>query len=87
MSWLGMRVLPSIVISEQELQAQLDGNKHSQKIPPVYIRMPTSSDEVILFQNLTPPKSPLLRYNPECEEMLEILLKVRHSLILIRIAP
>jgi endoribonuclease Dicer len=75
MSWLGMRVLPSSIISEEDLQTRLKNDSSTTQNPLIYLRTPLSQ-EVILFQKLTPPKSPLLRYDNECEDMLEILLKV-----------
>lgn len=74
MSWLGMRVLPSTTVSQEDLCARLESDAHSSQNPIIYTRI--AGSEAIIFHKLTPPKSPLLRYNSECERTLEILLKV-----------
>lgn len=73
MSWLGVRVLPSKVIPESQLpKSQFDENGK----PIFYMKIPSKA-EVILFANLKPPASPLLRYEADCETELEVLLKVK----------
>jgi len=69
MSWLGMRVLPSKVMKRAELPKDkaLDA-LFFMGIPP--------TENVIVFDILKPPKSPLLKYTPHCEQQLQNLLKV-----------
>jgi len=69
MSWLGMRVLPSRVIPKDEIPTATESNSL------FYMNVP-STDTVILFEKLCPPRSPLLRYTPGCEAQLSVLLKV-----------
>jgi endoribonuclease Dicer len=71
MSWLGIRVLPSKVVTSEEFQKCMSEGKQS----PFHMKL-TASNEVIMFDALCAPKSPLLRYNVDCEENLITLLKV-----------
>lgn len=68
MSWLGMRVLPSQTVPKENSAEII-------KQAEFYMRLPGSKD-VITFESLAPPRSPLLRYSSDCEEKLETLLKV-----------
>lgn len=78
MSWLGIRVLPSRLVSQEEL----DKEKKTKKPPVFYMELPCSK-QLILFDTLRPPNSPLLRYNPNCESQLNTLLKVFEYILLI----
>jgi endoribonuclease Dicer len=74
MSWLGMRVLPSKSVTEDELNDLLRNNLNEL----FYMRLP-SSKEILIFEKLKAPISPLLRYNKDCEQQLETLLKVSQT--------
>lgn len=77
MSWLGMRVLPSSLINKDEFEETLRQQPDSDQSRSLfYMKVPMSSD-VLVFEKLIPPQSPLLRYTADCEGRLETLLKVR----------
>jgi len=67
MSWLGMRVLPSKLVTEEQFKSMPTESVF-------YMRLP--SDEILLFERLKAPVSPLLRYKEDCEQQLDTLLKV-----------
>ncbi|CAG7831733.1 unnamed protein product [Allacma fusca] len=71
MSWLGMRVLPSEKVSRSQLEEKLKGLTGR---PKFYMELP-DVDHIVIFDSLKPPKSPLLRFNRDCEDQLRVLLK------------
>jgi hypothetical protein len=71
MSWLGMRVLPSKMIQKNEIPEKGADSLFYMTIP--------DCENVILFEQLRPPRSPLLRFTSDCEKQLTILLKVNQS--------
>ena len=75
MSWLGVRVLPSRIIPEEEMPTLKA--KAEETCRSIYYMNVPDKPEVILFEGLKPPTSPLLRYEGDCERQLEILLKVK----------
>ena len=75
MSWLGMRVLPSQIIHQKDIPTDHPNSLFYMTIP--------MTENVILFEKLRPPRSPLLRYTKDCEKQLLVLLKVNSELTLI----
>lgn len=80
MSWLGIRVLPSRVVKLEEIEtikaALTAGKSIDRRHPLFYLEFPGCNKDLILFEHLQPPNSPLLRYNHDCESQLNTLLKV-----------
>ncbi|CAL8072692.1 unnamed protein product [Orchesella dallaii] len=76
MSWLGIRVLPSRMVSKEEVEKiQRSIENEKQREQPLFYMQPPDSKDLILFDNLMPPNSPLLRYSKDCEKQLDTLLK------------
>ncbi|ODN02294.1 Endoribonuclease Dcr-1 [Orchesella cincta] len=76
MSWLGIRVLPSRLVNKDEVEnVKRSIETEKTRDQPVFYMQPPDSQNLILFANLQPPNSPLLRYSKDCEIQLNTLLK------------